>query len=87
MIFELVTFPPCVHGQVSGREVENPRFGVTTFFVIAAFFQSLGFFSALVHFRIIVYNSGSVQHVAQHVGTCHGIGLFILVAFCAQMFL
>lgn len=25
--------------QVSGREVENPRFGVTTFFVIAAFFQ------------------------------------------------
>lgn len=27
--------------QVSGREVDNPRFGVTTFFVFAAFFQSL----------------------------------------------
>lgn len=27
--------------QVSGREVDNPRFGVTTFFVFAAFFQLL----------------------------------------------
>lgn len=25
--------------EVSGRDVENPRFGVTTFFVLAAFFQ------------------------------------------------